>query len=159
MMHPSGIRCSSMLEEKAELARVELSKPLLPGMDLMTRKHEVILMAPTGAAADNISGNTYHTSLGISISKSQKPTVSARVKKLWSRKTIMIMDEVSMLDLTSLSTINNQCKIAKSLDRNSPDLFGALPVVIFFGDFFQFPPVKGPALWSEPRHGNVEDAN
>ncbi|KAH7119219.1 hypothetical protein EDB81DRAFT_610171, partial [Dactylonectria macrodidyma] len=83
-------------------------KAIVAGMDLMMRKHEVILMAPTGAAADNISGNTYHTSLGISISKTQKPTVSARVKKLWSRKTIILMDEVSMLDLTSLSMINNQ---------------------------------------------------
>jgi hypothetical protein len=71
----------------------------------------------------------------------------------------MIIDEVSMLDLTSLILINNQCKIAKSLDRSSPDLFGGLPVVIFMGDFFQFPPVKGPALWREPRDGNVEDAN
>jgi hypothetical protein len=71
----------------------------------------------------------------------------------------MIMDEVSMLDLTSLSMINNQCKIAKSLDRSSPDLFGGVPIVIFMGDFFQFPPVKGPALWREPRDGNDEDAN
>jgi len=102
----------------------QVIKAIVAGMDLMVRKHEVILMAPTGAAADNISGNTYHTSLGISISKTQKPTVSARVKKLWSRKTIMIMDEVSMLDLNSLSMINNQCKIVKSLDRSSPDLFG-----------------------------------
>jgi hypothetical protein len=71
----------------------------------------------------------------------------------------MIMDEVSMLDLTSLSIINNQCKIAKSLDRSSPDLFGGVPIVIFMGDFFQFPPVKGRALWREPRDGNDEDAN
>jgi len=125
----------------------------------MTRKHEVILMAPTGAAADNISGNTYHASLGISISKNQKPSASARVRKLWSSKTIMIMDEVSMLNLSSLSMINNQCKTAKSQDRNSPDLFGGLPVVLFFGDFFQFPPVNGLPLWREPRQGNVEDAN
>jgi hypothetical protein len=137
----------------------QVIKAIVAGMDLIVRKHEVILMAPTGAAADNISGNTYHASLGISIAKIQKPTVSARVRKLWSRKTIIIIDEVSMLDLTSLSMINNQCKIAKSLDRSSPDLFGALPLVIFMGDFFQFPPVRGPALWREPRRGNDEDAN
>lgn len=44
-------------------------KAIVAGMDLMMRKHEVILIAPTGAAADNISRNTYYTSLGISISK------------------------------------------------------------------------------------------
>ena len=97
--------------------------------------------------------------LGISIAKKQKPQVSPRVKELWSNKTIMIIDEVSMVDLTMLNTINNQCKIAKSLDRGSPDLFGGLPIIIFMGDFFQFPPVKGPALWKSPRDGNDEDAN
>ncbi|OOQ86318.1 hypothetical protein PEBR_21867 [Penicillium brasilianum] len=48
---------------------------------------------------------------------------------------------------------------ARSLDRSSPDLFGGLPVVILMGDFFQFPPVRGPALWKEPREGNDDDAN
>ena len=63
------------------------------------------------------------------------------------------------MDLTSLSIINNRCKVAKSQDRSSPDFFGGLPIVLFMGDFFQFPPVRGPALWSEPRPGNDEDAN
>ena len=116
-------------------------------------------MAPTGAAADNIGGNTYHTALGISLAKTQKPSVSPRITKLWARKTIMIIDEISMTDLSMLSKINRQCKIAKSLDRNSPDLFGGLPTVIFMGDFYQFPPVRGPALWKEPRIGNGEDEN
>jgi hypothetical protein len=128
-------------------------------MDLIFRKDEVILMAPIGVAADNISGNTYHTALGISIAKTQKTTVSTCVRKLWSRKTIMIIDEVSMMDLSTLSTINNQCKIARSLDRSSPNLFSGLPIVIFMGDFHQFPPVRGPALWKEPRNGNDEDVN
>jgi hypothetical protein len=64
-----------------------------------------------------------------------------------------------MMDLTMLSVVNNHCRIARSLDRSSPDLFGGLPVVIFMGDFFQFPPVRGPALWKEPREGNDEDQN
>jgi hypothetical protein len=71
----------------------------------------------------------------------------------------MIIDEISMTDLSMLSNINTQCKTAKSLDRSSPDLFGGLPIVIFMGDFYQFPPVRGPALWKEPRAGNDEDEN
>src|SRR5947209_20407184 len=114
-------------------------------------------MVPMGAAADNICGNTYHSTLGISLTKKQKLSVRSHIMRLWVKKIIIIIDEVSMMDLSMLSTINNQCKIAKSLDRNSPDLFGRLPVVIFMGDFFQFPPVKVPALWMEPRIGNNED--
>jgi hypothetical protein len=136
----------------------QIIKAIVAGMDLICRKDEVILMAPTGVAADNIGGNTYHTSLGIGISKTQKPTVPSRIRKLWSNKTIMIIDEVSMVDLSMLSTIENQCKIARSLDRDSTELFGGLPIVLLMGDFHQFPPVKGPALWKEPRNRNDGDA-
>ncbi|PVH69295.1 hypothetical protein DL98DRAFT_387405, partial [Cadophora sp. DSE1049] len=90
------------------VGKSQIIQAIVAGMDLICRKEEVILMAPTGAAADNISGNTYHTALGISIAKTQKTTVSSRVRKLWSKKTVMIIDEVSMTDLSMLSTINNQ---------------------------------------------------
>lgn len=137
----------------------QIIKAIVAGMDLVGRKDEVVLMAPTGAAADNIGGNTYHTSLGISINRSRETRMNSRVRRLWSRKTIMIVDEVSMLDLRMITVIDNQCKIAKALDRSSPDHFDGLPVVIFIGDFFQFPPVLGPALWKEPRRGINEDEN
>lgn len=42
-------------------------RAVVAAMILLGRLEEIILMAPTGAAADNIDGNTYHTSLGISI--------------------------------------------------------------------------------------------
>jgi hypothetical protein len=125
-------------------------------LEFLGRKHEIILTAPTGAAADNLGGNTYHTSLGINLS--YKTAVTARVRKLWARKTILVIDEMSMIDLKTLNVINNQCKVARSLPRTSPDLFGGLPIVILIGDFFQFPPVRGPPLWKTPRYGNEEDA-
>jgi hypothetical protein len=137
----------------------QVIKAIDAGMHLIERRHEVILMAPTGAAADNIGGNTYHTSLGISIDRSRRTAMSSRVRRLWSRKTIMFVDEVSMMDLTMISVIDNHCKISRSLDRSSTDLFGGLPVVIFLGDFLQYPPVRGPALWREPRRGSGEDEN
>ncbi|KAL6405631.1 hypothetical protein AUP68_11392, partial [Ilyonectria robusta] len=141
------------------VGKSQVIKGIVAGMDLIRRKDEVILMAPTGAAADNIGGNTYHTSLGISINRSRGSAMKPRVRRLWSRKTIMIIDEVSMVDLSTLSMVDNHCKIARSLDRTSTDFFGGLPIVILMGDFFQFPPVRGPALWKEPRTGNNEDEN
>lgn len=39
-------------------------------MDIIHHKHEVTRVAPTGAAADVIGGNTYHTSLRTSLKTS-----------------------------------------------------------------------------------------
>jgi hypothetical protein len=139
------------------VGKSQIIKGIIGGMDLINRKDEVILMAPTGAAADNIGGNTYHTSLGISINRSQTSTATSRVRKLWSDKMIMLIDEVSMVDLDMISVIDNQCKIVRCLDRNSTTLFGGLPIVIFIGDFFQFPPVRGTPLWKQPKNPRDED--
>jgi hypothetical protein len=81
-------------------------------------------MAPTGAAADTIGGNTYHTSLGISINRLQKNATGSRVRRILAHKTIMFIDEMSMMDLTMLSVVNNHCMLARSLDKSSPGLFG-----------------------------------
>ena len=63
MMHPSENRCSSRyIGGEGGVGKSQIIKAIIAGMDLILRKDEVILIAPTGAAADNISGNTYHTS-------------------------------------------------------------------------------------------------
>jgi hypothetical protein len=139
------------------VGKSQIVKAIDAGMDLIRRKDEVILMAPTGAAADVIGGSTYHTSLGISLNRYRRAGVGARVRRLWARKTIMIIDEASMIDLSALSIINTRCKIARSLDRSSTDLFGGLPVVILMGDFHQFPPVQGQPLWKLPRNETEQD--
>jgi hypothetical protein len=131
---------------EGRVGKSQIIKAIIAGIDLIYHKEEAILMAPTGVAADNICGNTYYIALGISIAKVQKTTVSSCIRKLWSKKTVMIIDEVSMTDLSILSTINNQCKIVRSLDRSSPDLFGGLLIVILIGDFHQFLLVRGPVL-------------
>jgi hypothetical protein len=89
-------------------------------MNLIGRMEEVVPMMPTRAAADNSGGNIYHTSLGISIYRSRGTEMKARVRRLWSRKTNMFVDEVSMIDLTMIGIIDDHCKIAKSLDNFLP---------------------------------------
>jgi len=51
-------------------------------MDLILYKDEVIFIAPMGAIANNINRNTYYTALGISLTKTQKLSVSPRITKL-----------------------------------------------------------------------------
>ena len=69
------------------VGKSQIVKGVVAGMDLIRRKAEVILMGTTGVAADVIGGNTYHTSLGISICKAQK-SVLARIRNLWAKKTL-----------------------------------------------------------------------
>lgn len=139
------------------VGKSQVIKGIVAGMDLINRKDEIILMAPTGAAADMIGGNTYHTSLGISLDRSRKKNMTARIRRLWSQKTIMIIDEVSMIDLSTLKSIEVHCSNARSLPSTSPDRFGGLPVVILMGDFHQFPPVRGQPLWKTPRDDGEQD--
>ncbi|KAJ5195492.1 uncharacterized protein N7498_008930 [Penicillium cinerascens] len=117
------------LYDSSRRNKTQIPKAIEAALHILGRKHEIILTAPTGAAAENLGGNSYYTSLGINLS--YKASVTAR-----ARKTILVIDEMSVVDLKMLSVINNQCKVARSLPRSSPDLFGGLPIVILMGDFF-----------------------
>ncbi|KAF7586547.1 hypothetical protein BBP40_008687 [Aspergillus hancockii] len=64
------------------VGKSQIVKAIVAAMDLVHRKHEIILMAPTGAAADIIGGNTYHTSLGISLNRSQRTGMAPRIRRL-----------------------------------------------------------------------------
>ena len=68
-MHLSANRYFFILEVRVKLGKAKLLKLLLLAWILFFYKDEVILIAPIGAAADNISGNIYYTVLGISLAK------------------------------------------------------------------------------------------
>jgi hypothetical protein len=120
------------------------------GYELLQRKSEVLLMAPTGAAAYNIGGRTIHNALCINI-YNQPQRVSSLVYSLWNRKTIIIIDEISMVSLTMLYTINQQCNKIQAVQQDSTAILGAIPIVVFLGDFHQFPPIQSQPLWQVPK--------
>src|SRR6266404_4966618 len=57
-----------------------------------------------------------------------------------------------MVSLTMLNTINEQCNRIRALGRDSTAILGALPIVVFMGDFHQFAPVKAQPLWETPKN-------
>jgi hypothetical protein len=57
----------------------------------------------------------------------------------------MVIDEISMIDLKTLTKINDKCKTARALKTESSELFGGLPLVIVMGA-----PIKGLPLWRIP---------
>src|SRR6266480_6100335 len=111
------------------------------GMKLLEREQEVLVIAPTGNAANHVQGSTIHTGLDIAVQGQRKRGVSQRVRSLWTNKTMLIIDEISMVSSKLMDSIDKQCKVMKNLDTNSTAVFGGLPVVIVLGDFHQFSPV------------------
>jgi ATP-dependent exoDNAse (exonuclease V) alpha subunit len=108
------------------------------------REHglEVAVTASTGIAATHLGGMTIHSWSGIGIKKTlsnydlenlrSKSNLVSRAQKT----TTLVIDEISMLDAQTLSTVNT----AVSALRYSDKPFGGMQV-IFVGDFFQLPPV------------------
>lgn len=117
------------------------------GYELLQRKTELLLMAPTGSAAYNIGGRTIHNALALTISDKPRENISSQIYSLWKGKSIMIVDEISMVSLEMLNIVNDQCNKIQALRRDSTAILGGLPIVVFMGDFHQFPPIRALPLW------------
>ena len=129
------------------VGKTYLIKAFMFSLSIIRKHGDVLLTASTGAAAANINGATYHSALGFGNNGNQ-PLRQATRSRL-SHKRIFILDEISMVSLENLVQINERCNAIWDLNRASDTVFGGLPIVIFLGDFNQFRPVRGHAIWSQ----------
>lgn len=120
---------------------------------LFDSNHVVKVAAPTGTAAYNAGGETFHHMLNMAISnkeyvaetmsdKSRRPLIE-KFKYLLA----LIIDERSLVNNQDLGTTS--CKIAETLYQGGhmrDESFGGLPIVILVGDDYQLPGVKEGAL-------------
>jgi hypothetical protein len=133
------------------VGKTRVIKAIELGYELLQRKSEVLLMAPTGAAAYNIGGRTIHNAMSINIYDRPRLNINSYTYSLWKGKTIMIIDEISMVSLTMLNTINQQCNRIQAVQQDSTAILGAMPIVVFMGDFHQFAPIQAQPLWQTPK--------
>ena len=139
------------------VGKSQVIKAIYRAYDVVGKVDQIFITAPTGAAADNISGSTLHTALGIDTRKTKESIKGQqKLEKLWRNKTAIIVDEMSMVSLDFLATVDLHLGRAKSLHENSSAVLGGLSVVIFLGDFFQFSPVTGRSLWEVPLSSHEE---
>ncbi|XP_069109785.1 ATP-dependent DNA helicase PIF1-like [Argopecten irradians] len=111
----------------------------------------VILAAPTGTAAHNISGVTLHAAfllpLGqtksyIKLSDDKRNSLRAKLKNL----KILIIDEISMVGMDLLLQLHYRlCELTGILET-----FGGVSLLAF-GDLFQLPPVLQHFVFKSPR--------
>jgi len=103
----------------------------------------VAVTAPTGIAATNVGGVTIHSWAGVGLAKGRPDAVVAKVRASgpacarWRAASVLIIDEVSMLD-SELFGVLDAC--GRQVRAQPARSFGGLQVVLC-GDFFQLPPV------------------
>ena len=109
------------------------------------RQHgvEPTITASTGIAATHIHGQTIHSWSGIGIKNHlsaydlEKIVSTEYIVKRIQKTKIIIIDEISMIDATTLDTVDKVCREIKQNDEP----FGGIQVVLV-GDFFQLPPIS-----------------
>ncbi|KAK3242043.1 hypothetical protein CYMTET_48236 [Cymbomonas tetramitiformis] len=102
----------------------------------------VQVCAPTGIAAILVEGFTVHKFAGCGLAKGSAGGLAAHIQKSpkalqrWLDTTVLVIDEVSMLEGLFFSKLEEVARIL----RNNNRPFGGIQLVLC-GDFFQLPPV------------------
>ncbi len=105
-----------------------------------TTEKSIVVLAPTGVAAVNVSGVTIHSFFhfkpDITLTKARKLGSSARDPELYTTLDALVIDEISMVRADLLDCVD--AFMRRVTKRDQP--FGGKQV-IFFGDLYQLPPV------------------
>jgi hypothetical protein len=130
--------------------KTQIINAILFGMELLGVQDRACVTASTGTAAAHIKGQTVHSAVGITGQGkcSISPTKLSTLQNLLRGSLLFIVDEISMVSTKLLGQVNQHCAKVFELPTSGSAVFGGVPVVLVFGDFFQFPPVGGDPLWT-----------
>jgi len=101
---------------------------------------DIVVLAPTGVAALNVSGQTIHSFFGfkpgVTLSEAKQIALNKKKTKLFKELDSIIIDEISMTRADLLDCVN----VFLQTVLNSKKPFGGKQV-IFIGDLYQLAPV------------------
>lgn len=104
-------------------------------------KKKAVVLAPTGVAAINVSGQTIHSFFkfkpSITLQGVKKKYKDGDEKNLYAKLEVIIIDEISMVRADLLDCVDRFLRL-NGPDKTSP--FGGIQM-IFIGDLYQLPPV------------------
>lgn len=143
------------LNGQAGTGKSYLLKKFLKWLDVKEKVYS--LAGSTGVAAINVGGTTLHRMLGIGLSNSREEFVDNLKSEVWLRNVhkkrmlelmesdIIIIDEISMVSDSMLELMDFTLRSATGFDEP----FGGMQIM-FTGDFYQLPPVKGDYAFMSP---------
>ena len=114
----------------------------------------VIVTGISGIAAMLIGGCTLHSALGIGTQPRPKEPSETLINK-WSHISLLIIDEVSMMQVSLLVLLNTRLR---QLKARMNKIFGGIHIV-FSGDVYQLPPVGTSRIESEGSSNVSTDEN
>ncbi len=152
MFLDSGEQLLINIRGEGGVGKSRVMKAIEMGLILLSRKKELRISASTGSAVNGIGGSTVYTALGIN-NRAEK-NYQAKSNAQWLNRSSLIIDEVNMIDLKLLTSIDKQLQKARGSDSHSITVFGGLLLVVLIEDFYQFAPVLGKALWDHPIEDN-----
>ena len=112
---------------------------------LVGKNRNILVAAPTGAAAILIGGHTIHS---LTLLPDAPGKNLQELCDIWDAVDYLVLDEVSMIGASFLSMLNARLQRAKGTNEYLHDSpFGGINI-IFTGDFGQLRPVREAALYS-----------
>ena len=106
-------------------------------------KDVVCVVAPTGAAAHNVGGQTVHRRAAVNPHyPSRRPSAKALEEMIKKNKRLLVLiyDERSMLTCDVIGASERHFAESTHGGGHSGEQYGGIPVVIFVGDDYQLPP-------------------
>ncbi|XP_046145856.1 uncharacterized protein LOC123989199 [Osmia bicornis bicornis] len=117
----------------------------------------VLLIAPTGMAANNINGTTIHSAFHLMLSRGgAMPDLTGESERNFQDKMstikVIICDEMSMVGMKLLATIDQ--RLRQAYPENQSVEFGGA-IMYLLGDFNQLPPVGDTSLLGIAKSPNM----
>lgn len=121
--------------EERDVGKSKVIKLIQIKSVFLEKVEKLMLVTPTDVAAANINRTIIHGAVSINNCKNGKKKLIIRPWRVWMA---LIIDEISIVLLKLLASINTQLSQAKEKSDNNIAIFRGLVIVILIDNFHNF---------------------